>query len=199
MITSKLRQASESLWISCTQKIHSVSSVISQKIHELAPDRIIKPAFTRGAGFWSHPKDEEQTGFFSRLTDINSQREDWYKVSSYVAEFWCTISNAGFLYVGIKHGSPELIFAGVASTVSHAIPKQWLLTVDKIAAFTAFVKLAREYRVLVENPWLLGPIALLGINILDVPLARKKGMTLPHVAWHVSAAFVADLFLKIAK
>jgi hypothetical protein len=62
-----------------------------------------KQLFKRDAGFWTSPTDEEKQGFFDHLTPVESQREDWYAVTPYIAEFWCTISNSGLLGVGLYH------------------------------------------------------------------------------------------------
>lgn len=154
------------------------------------------PSFTRGEGYWSQPSDEKNTGFFNRLTESASQRENWYQVTPYIAEFWCTVSNIGLLAVGFHRKSFELVFAGAASIASHAIPKQWLLLVDKIGAMLVVLKLFREYKVVLQNPFLMKPITALGlIFVMDVCLARLKGITLPHVVWHLSAAAVADFAL----
>jgi len=130
------------------------------------------------------------------LTDKKSQREDWYQVSPYIAEFWCTISNAGFIYVGLKHQSPEILFAGLASTAIHAIPKQWLLYADKIGVLAALSLAIREHKALSQNPQLMLPVLGLGaVNATDMYLARNYGATWPHVVWHLSAACVADYVL----
>jgi hypothetical protein len=156
--------------------------------------------FERGEGFWSNPDDESKQDFFGKLTDAKSQREDWYTVSPYIAEFLCTISNIGFIYVGIKHNSPELLFAGVASALSHSIPKQWLNIVDKIGVLFVLSKVLREYNVIKNNPIFLTHLGALGIlQIIDAYMARNQGKTLPHVVWHLSAALVAHEFLKLCK
>ncbi len=156
--------------------------------------------FSRGAGYWSTPKDESNTSFFGKLTDAASQREDWYSVTPYCAEFWCTLSNAGFLYVGAKHKSPELIFAGLASIASHSIPKQSLLYVDKLGVLVVLSLFARKYQSFIDNPKLLIPVLGLGaINFTDMYMARQKGKTWPHVVWHLSAALVADYVLSSIK
>lgn len=160
---------------------------------------ITEPAFERGPGFWTQPTDEKIKSFFGSLTDINSQRENWYSVSPYIGEFWCTVSNVGFIYVGIKHQSPEMLFAGVASALSHSIPKQWLLTVDKIGVVVVLSKLVREYQVVIKHPWLFATAGLAGvINLADSYLARQHGQTIPHVVWHLSSALLADIFLSYA-
>lgn len=157
----------------------------------------ITAPFTRGPGYWTHPSQETSHSFFTALTPSKSQREDWYKVTPYVAEFWCTVSNAGFVYVGIKHQSPELLFAGCASIASHAIPKQWLLYVDKLGVALVLLKAVREYATLKENLILLIPAITLGIiNGTDAYLARNRGLIWPHVIWHLSAAFVCDILLQ---
>jgi hypothetical protein len=155
------------------------------------------PFFKRDAGFWTVPTDEAKKGFFDQLTPIESQREDWYVVTPYVAEFWCTISNVGLLGVGLYHQSPELMCAAVASIFSHAIPKQWLLHIDKVAAFVAASKMIRDYRVLVHNPWLVLLImGLGGVGLSDLYFARHKDKTMPHVVWHMCAAAVSHAFLR---
>jgi hypothetical protein len=166
-------------------------------------NNVVNPShyfFERKKGYWSSPEDEGNLGVFDKLTDRKSQREDWYNVSEYVAEFWCTLSNAGFIIAGLHRKSPVLIFAGAASIVSHAVPKQWLLTIDKVGVLIVIAKLIQEYKVLVTNPILLAPIAALGvINIMDTYLAaRVRGKTWPHVVWHISAACVADIALGVA-
>ncbi len=156
--------------------------------------------FSRGAGYWSKPSEEKKTDYFGKLTEQQSQREDWYNVSPYIAEFWCAISNAGFLYVGAKHNSPELVFAGLASIASHSIPKQWLLHVDKLGVAVVLLKFMREYKTIQKNPLLAAPLGIAGlINVTDMYLARKKGKTWPHVVWHLSAAALADVFLSYSK
>lgn len=159
------------------------------------------PSFQRGKGFWSTPADEISTDFFSILTPQKSQREDWYAVSRFIAEFWCMVSNAGFIAVGLHQRSPELLFAGIASILSHSIPKQWLLTVDKIGVLVVLTKLVRERQVFIDNPHLCLPlIALGGINLLlDVRIARSRAKTWPHVVWHLSAAAVANYILSYSK
>jgi len=161
-----------------------------------AADNTNNGLFSRDEGFWTTPADENATGFFQRLTPRESQRENWYQVTPYVAEFWCTVSNAALLGVGLYYGSPELIFAGTVSVVSHAIPKQWLLYIDKIGVLCAVSKLARTYPVILKNPWLLAPIVgVAGLNALDTYCARNKGYTTPHLLWHCGAAAVAGLYL----
>lgn len=120
-------------------------------------------------------------------------------MTPYIAEFWCALSNIGFFYVGFAHGSPELIFAGTASLLSHSIPKQWLLTIDKIGVVIVAIKFITFYPIIRAHPWLLAPAAIAGIiNAADAYLARTSGRTLPHVVWHLSAAFLAHIILKQA-
>lgn len=84
---------------------------------------IKEPIFSRKNGYWTQTNQEFDRTFYGQLTDINSQREDWYQVTPYIAEFKCALSNIGFFYYGIKHESPPLFFAGLVSFVSHSIPK----------------------------------------------------------------------------
>jgi hypothetical protein len=153
--------------------------------------------FERNDGYWSTQADEDCIDFFGKLTEPKSQREDWYTVTPYIAEFWCTVSNAGLIYVGLKHECPEILFVGAASIASHSIPKQWILCLDKIGVALAFGKLLYRYDILQNNPSLCAPLAALGCILgTDAYLARNKGYTWPHVIWHLSAAYVANLILS---
>lgn len=165
----------------------------------LIPPTLTTPAFNRGAGFWSDPSQESLKGFLGKLTDMNSQREDWYQYTPYVAEFWCTVSNVAFIYSGIVNHSPELVLAGVASAVSHAIPKQWLLQIDKIGVLVVAMRALREYQVLFKNPKLLIPLAgAISLNLIDAHLARSTGATWPHLVWHCASAYLVGHFFKLA-
>ena len=164
----------------------------------LIPPTITKPAFSRGPGFWTDQSHENLTGYFEKLTDINSQREDWYQYTPYVAEFWCTVSNVAIIYSGIVNNSPELVFTGVASTISHAIPKQWLLHVDKLGVLVVAMRALKEHRILFENPKLLIPlVGAASLNLIDAHLARTTGATWPHVVWHCASAGLAGHFLNL--
>lgn len=156
-----------------------------------------KSLFERGSGFWTKQADEEREDFFGKLTDPKSQRENWYAVTPYIAEFWCAVSNIGFIYAGVQNNSPELIFAGTASIISHSIPRQWLLYVDKLGVVVALSKAVREHKTVMNNPWLMASVAAAGvINGADAYLARNKGYTTPHVFWHLSAAAISHGVLQ---
>ncbi len=156
--------------------------------------------YSRGEGFWSHPSEEQNTNFFTKLTYPRSQRENWYAVTPYIAEFWCTVSNAGLISVGVQQNSPALLFAGVASAVSHSIPKQWLLTLDKVGVIAVTLTFAKEYKVIAKHPFLLAPAALAGvINLSDSYLSRFEGRTFPHVLWHLSSACLASVVLQYSE
>lgn len=153
--------------------------------------------FDRNYGYWAAPVDEKKTDAFGKLMVKENQREHWFRVTPYVAEFCCTISSAGFLIVGFRHKSLELVLAGCASIASHAVPKNWLLAIDKIGAGIAVLKLARTSFVFVQKPWLIVPAALVGVIFAaDTFLADKSPHTLSHIAWHLSAAGFSELILR---
>jgi len=182
----------------CLQK--SLDAFMEYLHATLDRDKGFKSLFSRGQGFWSDPKDDSNTGFFNRLAEHETQRENWYQVTPYISEFWCAISNIPLIAVGLHYKSPEIIFAGLASLTYHSCPKQWLLHVDRIGVALTFFKLAREYKVIVENPHLLAlPAAVGAINLLDVYLGQYKGKTWPHAAWHLSAAGMAAYYLSLMK
>jgi hypothetical protein len=176
--------------------------------------------FNRKPGFWSSPlsthsdqndwiSNEEnlnaysgKNSFFNIPTDPKSQREDWYAVSHYIAEFWCTLSNIGFFYVGWRCNSPSLLFTGLASVISHTIPRQFLLYIDKAGVAVALSEMIIKHNITIINhpttclELLMG---LFAINLIDARMARKYGRTWPHVLWHLSAAYIAYTFLTLEK
>ena len=181
---------------SITQKMKSASSCVFNAISELWGKK--QPAFERKAGMWYQPGDEAKTGRFDRLMAPHSQRENWHKVSHYVAEFGCCLSNAGFFYVGYLYGEPLIALAGVASMASHAIPKDWLLTLDKTGAALAGIAIVRCYKTFIEEPWLFGPMAGVGgifyaDNFINAPMYHYNW---PHELWHISGAYGCHLVFQ---
>jgi hypothetical protein len=153
-------------------------------------------AFSRGDGYWSTKADERASGMLQKLTSPTSQCENWYKVMPYIAEFWCTLSNIPMLAVGAYYRSPELLLAGTASAVSHAVPKNWLNKTDIICAALAASKVIRTYPVLLNHPWLLVPIAITGgLQVIDQFWGRKNGTCVPHVLWHCAVAVAGGMYL----
>ena len=157
--------------------------------------------YSRANGFWTNKFDEHKTGFFAKLTPCKSQRENWYVVTEYVAEFWCTISNVMFLYYGFYHQCWELVVAGTASILSHSIPKQWLLYLDKIGAWLA---VSKPFRMLymcgddmdVIDDYVLGLLGgALVLGGLDVYVSRNHYWHWIHVIWHLGTAYISHLFL----
>ncbi len=132
-----------------------------------------------------------------------SRREKYYQLSNYIAEFFCTISNAGFFAVGLKYGDYSVLTAGLLSALSHTIPFESLQLLDYAGILVVFAKAASEYKTIAAKPttmaWAGGAI---GVNIVDTLVARLSKKHYPedhylntivtpitHVAWHLSAAF----------
>jgi hypothetical protein len=160
-----------------------------------------KTPFSRGAGYWTSPQEELNQNFFGKLAEEVTQREDWYNVTPYISEFWCALSNAGFLYVGLKHKSYRVAFAGLASLVYHSYPKQWLLWVDRLGAVLAASEILENYTTLKNNPKILqAPLAVAGLALFaDVYGGQSKHQPWIHVMWHLSAAWAADRLLTDIK
>lgn len=121
-----------------------------------------------------------------------SMRERPYAVCPFVAEFWCTVSNAAFFAVALYNRSWTVFLAGAASTLSHAIPLRVLHHLDMLAVGAVALRLAMHHRALVAHPPLLALGALaVGVNLLDTYLSRPhfdRVAPIPHVMWHCTAA-----------
>lgn len=155
--------------------------------------------FSRGQGKFTTPNDEADTSFFGMLAEEQTQREHWYAVTPYSSEFWCSLSNLGFLYVGHKHGSARVFGAGLASMFYHSYPKQWALWLDRIGA-AAGISLMFEHRATIWKHMgtLAAPIGIaLAALVADVNLFGQSEMAQPwvHALWHLSAAYAADRIL----
>jgi hypothetical protein len=132
---------------------------------------------------------------FPLLTPPESQREDWYVVTDYIAEFWCCISNIGFFMVcylfRFEARTYPILMAAICSTLSHAIPFYPLFLIDKAAMYLAIFSYLHLWRQL----WFFVPI-LFAANQLDMYLARQLGIyPWPHVLWHLFAALIAYVTL----
>jgi hypothetical protein len=154
--------------------------------------------FSRKSGYWS---STNENSFFGKLTNPESQREDWYVVSPYIAEFWCALSNIALFYVGCKFKNIPLILAATVSIISHTIPKQSFLILDKFVAIFAVITIAVQYRSFInDNPTMsIFLFSLLAsLNIFDTIVARRYAITWSHVIWHLGAAGIAYIFLSLA-
>lgn len=148
------------------------------------------------------------------LTPPISQREVWFQVTPWIAEFWCCLSNVGFLWVAYRHKEFGIAFAGIASILSHAIPWEPLLWIDKIGVVIAIGSIVFRFsrqkspsvRKKTERRSKIKKLAysaclLLGMNFIDMYLSRNQRnlRPYPHVIWHCGAAFLSHLVLKELK
>ena len=80
---------------------------------------------------------------------------------------------------------------------SHAVPRQWLLTVDKIGAAIAAIKILRSYKAFRLRPRLLVVMAFVGATFLaDMALSQNAHFNWPHPLWHISAACGSNIVLN---
>ncbi len=182
-----------------SNRIAGIASSVVHAITELWGKK--QPAFERTPGLCYRPGDEDLTGFFCKLMPVHSQRENWYAVCPYVAEFWSCLSNAGFIYAGCQYKEPLIAIAGAASIASHAFPKNWLLYLDKTGAGLAGISLVRYYKTFIQKPWLFAPMAgVAGIFGADnYYFAQTLHYNWPHVLWHVSAACATCLVFQFSE
>ncbi len=137
-------------------------------------------ALIRNAGYWTGPQT---------LTPPGSQREDWHKMTKYVAEPLCTISNIPFFLAAyiIKEKNPlsalALTVAGSASAASHMIPYKRLNDIDKIAAICSVIAVGYEsncytlsglINMIHDKKRLASVLALGGVYASDIYFARSK-------------------------
>ncbi len=173
----------------------------------------------RRVGLWTDARDvlgkeRGSNPWLYKVIDKCEQREDWYTKIPAVAEIKCTLTSLPIVYVAAKYvlekpvGASGLMFAGLASAASHAIPRDWLHKVDHLAAFTSIAAMGYDLNLLniaslvqvAHNPVLaVSAIATGSLYLADVAVAhteklkpyRRKYQTLLHCSWHLSVALLA--------
>lgn len=152
------------------------------------PPTLRSPVFERDFGFWTWVS--WKCGF--TLVSFNSQTTDWYKWTYYCAEAPSVLSSFAFLFVAAVFNFRPLYFAGAASIISHCIPFQVFLTLDKVGVAVALLALVRRApSVLFMLPFAvcLGLLAFAELHL------RRRGWHNVHDFWHVGAAILAAVYL----
>jgi len=160
-------------------------------------------SFIRNSGFWDD---------FGKQTSLSNQRESYYVINPYIAEFWCCISSIGFIYTGIKYKKKTVLFAGIFSMISHAIPLYWLNRIDIAASIILgfdcglfiidFIILLRDEGLFKRGirfrdlPYFKRVIGICFVGIFDIYIGFY-GKHLPtyfrtyfHVFWHLYSSYI---------
>lgn len=124
--------------------------------------------------------------------------EEHYLHSKSIAEFYCTLTNAGFFAVGYYYQDYATLAAAFFSTISHIKPLKGLIALDILAAGFVFLKLLSNYPLLINHPDILAAgLVTFTFGALDKFVGRNNLVTfgsLFHSGWHLSAAFALLLF-----
>lgn len=145
--------------------------------------------FCRPPGFWTAVA--ENWGI--DLVPCSSQTADWFVWSRYCAEAPSALSNIGFFVVGAWFDFWPLHAAGLASLVSHCIPWNIFLWLDKFCVLLVLGFLAKKApSVMFMLPFLasLGLLAFVEVQL------RRRGWHNVHDVWHLGAAFIAYVYLR---
>lgn len=126
-----------------------------------------------------------------QITASESQCEEHYTQSPYIAEYYCTLSNIPLLFVGLYFMDIVTVFAAFMSIVSHAIPSQLLHNFDMLAVAMIFMDVVMNYDILLSNVNVIvvGILALM-FGAADIYNRRCLGSinSMFHVMWHLAAA-----------
>lgn len=140
--------------------------------------------------------------FYRAFAKYRRRVERPYTVLPYIAEFWNTISNLPFIFIGVYRifeGCEDLaelyllmVLAGVASGFHHATTIKWSIFIDWTPILMTIIYLI--------NTRMIGKVSLTGILLVSMAfiilLLDHVNRLLPvpygHVLWHVTAAFAID-------
>jgi hypothetical protein len=136
--------------------------------------------------------------FLLEPTRKASQREDYWKTTNWIAEFFCTISNIGLFLVAFYYRDTATFFAALFSALSHAFPYQRLHDLDILGVVIVGIKVMYHLPHLLQYKDLIltGGFALL-INLIDTLLTRRYLNIIGpiiHVIWHISVTFALYRF-----
>jgi len=159
--------------------------------------------FTRKTGFWNKHKinHDPSDSYFKRLR--KRQCENWYTVTPYVSEFWCTISNIPFIIVAMLYNFYPLLIVGLVSFFHHMIPLKCLRDLDVLLArcMILFVIIG-YYFIFKENEFdqflLIFYFGLVPLQLIifDSLYKENKNRVFIHVIWHCAAAMFMYFYLK---
>lgn len=164
-------------------------------IHRMEDSPVSERKFTRRKGHWDSPQYTSSTEYFNRPTPEGSQRENWYDVTPYVAEFWCAVTSIPMLSAAIVNQNPCMFLAAFFSIASHTIPRKWVHDLDMIGAALMIIQILRFHMIFVWLPDLFIQFVMLGVLLcLDVMAARAFGFMHVHLVWHLGVAYFANGF-----
>lgn len=183
------------------QDLWQIFLSVRDHIRDMKPHNFDRSRVDRG--FWhfftdinnsnAHIDDKGMKKFLSKLMHEKSQRENWYEVTPYIAEFYCTASSVPIILAGCgENMSWYTIFAGMMSVLSHTMPTQWAHDLDMLGVIVIGLVVFYNLPAVISSPYALchGLFAIV-INSIDTTLSRKYGRNLGpwlHVLWHALAA-----------
>lgn len=175
--------------------LYQVWDFIEEMDEAMAPVEAKYDRSKYDTSFWSFFNNIDKGSrwsYLSRLMDEKSQREDWFAVNSYIAEFWCFTSNLAILGVGLADKSWYTILAGTMSGISHAIPTKFAHDLDRIGVAAVVGVCVLNYEAILASPETLGWGMFAGVvHGIDAIVSRKYGSKAgakSHSGWHLSGA-----------
>lgn len=136
-------------------------------------------------------------------------KEEFYKVSPFIAEFWKTISNLPFVILGLYHlilyslnvnlkvVYSLLIIAGFSSAFHHATNYKcalcskeitWTLIIDWIPILTSviYIVITKMFNSFTTSSWIFIAVSILWLFIDNIFAPFKHW---GHCVWHILIAF----------
>lgn len=136
--------------------------------------------------------------FLTEIKHVKSRRENFYEVSKFISEFYCTISNLGLFAVAYQYNDVNTLMAALFSALSHAFPLQRFQELDILGVVFVLGNVLANYHVLFENREVIFyGVSAITVNIIDTVISRmnyNKFGPLPHVIWHFLAALALAKF-----
>jgi len=127
--------------------------------------------------------------------------EPFFQISSYVAEFWNTISNAPFIIIGLlrlMEGTDLeteyklMVLAGIASAIHHATTPRWTILIDWAPIAWSCFHILRSNYLLYLSPTAIFEILLAFFILVTDHVYTYIPVPWGHVFWHIVAALSID-------
>ena len=139
-----------------------------------------------------------------KLSSFFREREKFYQVTPYIAEFWNTISNILLILVGVYRLFTQdmsllsqqlytlMILCGFCSGIHHATPQDWTIVIDWIPIASSIYIVFMNNVIFYMDTYTIVVTAIVITWFLSDQFLHLTDPRIGHSLWHIGAAFALD-------